>query len=112
MPDSDGGNSIRGQVQVKPAGPCSEHVVASALSTLHISEIFYTSPLGIYFHGSSQSHFLFASVSKSFQLFPSRVHCELISMLVALPDTTLAFIQAWGLTQGGHSRSAPVMLYH
>lgn len=44
MQDSDGGISIRGQVQVKPAGPCSEHVVASALSTLHISQIFYALP--------------------------------------------------------------------
>lgn len=44
MQDSDEGISIRGQVQVKPAGPCSEHVAASALSTLHISQIFYASP--------------------------------------------------------------------
>lgn len=35
---SDGGISIRGQVWAKLAGPCSQHVEASASVTLHISQ--------------------------------------------------------------------------
>lgn len=57
MRDSDGGISIWGQAQVKPAGADSERVIAAALSTSHISQMFYASPREFVFILAGQAVF-------------------------------------------------------